>query len=57
MVIQSDNDPFVSEQYGVRLRDELGAKLIIKHGAHHMSGAIGEVGSCLELPEALKEFR
>jgi predicted alpha/beta hydrolase family esterase len=55
--IQSDDDPHVSEQYSIRLQHELGAKLIIKHGARHMSGAIGKAGSCIELPEVLRELR
>src|SRR5258708_7538397 len=37
VAIQSDNDPYVSRQYGVRLQDELEAELLIKHGAKHMS--------------------
>lgn len=53
VVIQSDNDPFVSEQYGERLKDELGAKLVIKHDANHMSGAVDSEDACLELPEVL----
>ncbi len=53
VVIQSDNDPFVSEQYGVRLQQELGAKLIVKHNAGHMSGGFDGEGACLELPEIL----
>lgn len=49
VAIQSTNDPYVSKQYGERLKDELGAKLIIKPNAGHMSGA----DNCLELPELL----
>jgi uncharacterized protein len=49
VVIQSDDDPYVSEQYGKRLVAELGAKLIVKHRAGHMSGE----DNCLELPEAI----
>ncbi len=51
-VIQSDNDPYVSEQYGIRLKTELNAKLIIKHNAGHMSGE----DRCTELPEAVAEI-
>jgi len=54
VVIQSDNDPFVSEQYGERLKEELGAKLIIKHGANHMSGAVDGEEACTELPEVVE---
>lgn len=53
VAIQSDNDPFVSEQYGNRLKDELGAELIIKHNAGHMSGAVDGEEACTELPELL----
>lgn len=54
--IQSDNDPFVSAQYGQRIKDELGAKLIIKHGANHMSGSVDDESACLQLPEVLAEI-
>ncbi len=50
-VIQSDNDPYVAVQYGTRLQEELGAKLIIKHGLDHMSGAANGEQSCTELPD------
>ena len=53
VAIQSDNDPFVSAQYGTRLQDELGAELVIKHGARHMSGAADGEQACTELPELL----
>jgi uncharacterized protein len=51
VVIQSDNDPYISAQYGERLKQELDAKLIIKHGANHMSGAVDGEDSCTKLPE------
>ena len=53
VAIQSDNDPFVSEQYGERLKEELGAKLIIKHNGGHMSGEVDNEESCTQLPEVL----
>lgn len=53
VVIQSDDDPYVSEQYGTRLKEGLGAKLIIKHGAKHMSGAADSEEACSELPEVI----
>ena len=53
VAIQSDNDPFVSSQYGVRLANELGAKLVIKHAANHMSGAVDAEDACVELPEVI----
>lgn len=52
--IQSDNDPYISAQYGNRLREELGAKIIIKHQAGHMSGGVGSE-ACTELPEVVDE--
>jgi uncharacterized protein len=51
--IQSDDDPFISRQYGARLHEELGATLIIKHNAKHMSGPADGEASCTELPEVL----
>jgi len=51
VAIQSDNDPFVSRQYGNRLKDELDAKIIIKHDAGHMSGSADGEEACTELPE------
>lgn len=56
IVIQSDDDPFVSEQYGIRLKEDLGAKLVIKHGTKHMSGAIDGEGACIELPEVIESL-
>lgn len=56
VAIQSDNDPFVSAQYGERLKDELGAKLLIKHKAGHMSGAVDGEESCTELVEVFEEY-
>jgi predicted alpha/beta hydrolase family esterase len=56
VVIQSDDDPFVSEQYGTRLQEELNAKLVIKHAASHMSGAVDGEDACLELPELVENL-
>lgn len=56
VAIQSDNDPFVSQQYGERIKDELGAKLVIKHNASHMSGAVDGEEACTELPEVIKNL-
>lgn len=55
-IIQSDNDPFVSEQYGTRLQEELSAKLTIKPGAKHMSGDTDGEESCTELPEVIENL-
>jgi uncharacterized protein len=56
VVIQSDDDPFISEQYGERLKEELGAKLVIKHAAGHMSGPVDDEASCSELPELIENL-
>jgi len=56
VAIQSDDDPYVSEQYGTRLQEELGASLIIKHSAGHMSGAVDGKESCTELPEVAESL-
>lgn len=53
VVIQSDNDPYVSAQYGERLKEELEAKLIVKHGANHFSGEVDGEESCDSLPEVV----
>lgn len=51
--IQSDNDPYVSAQYGQRLKQELGAEIISKHNAGHMSGPVDGESPCVDLPELL----
>lgn len=56
VAIQSDNDQFVSEQYGERLKDELGAKLVVKNNAGHMSGSVDGEQSCTELLELLENL-
>ena len=56
VLIQSDNDPYVAPEQGALLKKELDAKLIIKHGAYHMSGEVDEEDACLELPELLEEI-
>jgi predicted alpha/beta hydrolase family esterase len=56
VVIQSDNDQYVSEQYGTRLKEELNAKLVIKHGAFHMSGDVDGEDSYLEVPEVIENI-
>lgn len=53
--IQSDDDPYVAAQYGQRLRQELGAKIVIKHHVGHMSGPVDGETSCTELPEVITE--
>jgi uncharacterized protein len=55
IAIQSNDDPFVAEQYGTRLKEDLGAELIIKHAAGHMSGPLDEKESCTELPEVVEK--
>ncbi|MFA5004127.1 MAG: alpha/beta fold hydrolase [Candidatus Saccharimonadales bacterium] len=54
VAIQSDDDPYVSAQYGERLKDELGVKVVAKHAAGHMSGAVDGENPCLELPEVIE---
>ena len=49
VVLQSDNDPYVPMSHGKKLKENLGANLIIKHNAGHISKDAGFV----ELPEAL----
>lgn len=54
IVLQSDDDPYVTEQYGIRLEEELGAELFIKSAVGHMSGPLDEEDSCKELPEVVE---
>lgn len=54
VAIQSNDDPFVTEQYGIRLKEELGADLVVKHAAGHMSGPLDDKESCTELPEVVE---
>lgn len=54
-VFQSNDDPYVTEQYGIRLEEDLGAELFIKNAAGHMSGPLDEKESCKELPEVVEE--
>lgn len=51
VAINSDNDPYVPVRYGEELRDELGAKLIVKHKMGHFSGHVGDPGTCESLPD------
>jgi uncharacterized protein len=51
VAINSDNDPYVPVRYGQILRDELGAKLVIKHKMQHFSGHVGDPGACDSLPD------
>jgi hypothetical protein len=55
VVIQSDDDPYVAEQYGTRLEEELGAELLVKQEVGHMSGSVVDKDSVTELPEVVKE--
>jgi hypothetical protein len=54
-VFQSNDDPYVTEQYGIRLEEDLGAELYIKNAVGHMSGPLDEKESCKELPEIVEE--
>lgn len=54
VAIHSNDDPHVDLKYADVFKNELGAKIIIKHNAKHFSGAIEGEESCLELPDAVK---
>lgn len=56
VVIQSDNDPYVSAQYDERLKEDLAAKLIIKHNAGHFSGEVDKEETCLSLPDVVENI-
>ena len=49
--INSDNDPYVSLEYGKEFEKKFGAKLIVKHKMGHFSGPIDDEKSCTSLPE------
>lgn len=51
IAIHSDNDPFVDLKHAEILKNNLGAKVIIKEKMGHFSGAIDGEESCTELPE------
>jgi len=52
VIIQSDDDPFVPMQKAEILQEELGAKMIMLHGAGHINMGSGH----FELPEAVEEL-
>jgi len=56
VAIQSDNDPYVPfEKFKEILETAFDAKIIVKHGAKHMSGPVDNKESCLRLPEVVSE--
>jgi len=56
VAIQSDNDPYVPfSKFKETLEAAFDAKVVVKHGAGHMSGPVDNEGSCLELPEVIAE--
>ena len=54
VAIHSDNDPYVSLDFGDKSQKELAAKLIIKHKMGHFSGPIDDEKSCKNLPEVVE---
>ncbi|MBI2021438.1 serine hydrolase family protein [Candidatus Daviesbacteria bacterium] len=56
IAIHSDNDPFVSLKYGDIFKDQLGAKLIVKHQMGHFSGPVDETESITNLEEVSQEI-
>ena len=55
-VIHSDNDPYVDIKYGDIFKDQLGAKLIVKHQMGHFSGPVDEADSTTSLSEVSGEI-
>lgn len=51
VAIHSDNDPYVSLDYGDILKDKLEAELIVKHNMGHFSGEVDNEKSCTSLPD------
>lgn len=54
-IFQSNDDPYVTEQYGIRLEEDLDAELFIKNAAGHMSGPLDDKESFTEFPEVVEE--
>lgn len=54
VAIHSDNDPYVSLEFGDAFQEKLGAKLIIKHKMGHFSGPVDDEESCIQLPEVVE---
>ena len=54
--VHSDNDPYVPMKFADEFREKLGAQIVVKHNAGHMSGALEGDNSCLELPEILENL-
>ena len=52
-IIHSDDDPYVKETHPEILKQELGAKVIVKHNAGHFSGPPDTDPACKELPEVI----
>jgi hypothetical protein len=53
VAIHSDNDPYVSLDFGNEFQEKLDAKLIIKHKMGHFSGPVDDEKSCKQLPEVV----
>ncbi len=56
IAITSDDDPFVPLKYGEILKEELGAKLIIKHQMDHFSGPVEDPNSIVSLPDVTENI-
>lgn len=56
MAIASDDDPYVPLDRADILKQELEAKVIIRHQAGHFSGAVDGEAACTELPEVVEEI-
>ena len=56
VAIHSDDDPYVDLKYADIFKENLGAEIIIKHGAKHFSGAIEGEETCTELPDVVESI-
>lgn len=56
VAIHSDNDPNVSLKYGDIFKQNLNAKIIVKHKMGHFSGVPGKPNSVISLPDVTLEI-
>ncbi len=56
VAIHSDNDPYVSVDYGYIFKEKLGAELIIKSKMGHFSGPLDDPNSIMSLPDVTEQI-
>lgn len=56
VAINSDDDPYVPLKHGEIFKDELDAKLIVKHAMGHFSGPVDDTKSVTSLPDVAESI-